>query len=76
MFPLPYPRGIFQLLVQAVGDSRVDKEEGQGLPNKPDPTRVGAHVVREDGQLPTFQHVLQLFVGSSSAGCVGKGPPA
>lgn len=45
-------------------------------PTDPDPTREGAHVVREDGQLPAFQHVFQLFVGSSPASCVEKGPPA
>lgn len=37
---LPCPRGIFQFMVQAVGDSRVDRRRGKGVyPTDPDPTR-------------------------------------
>lgn len=32
----------------------------------------GAHIVREDGQFSTLQHVFQLFVGCGPSGCGEK----
>lgn len=39
--------------------------------NRPAPAR--AHVIREDGQLPALQHVLQFFVGCGPSGCGEEG---
>lgn len=32
-------------------------------------SRCDAYIIGEDGQLATLQHVLQLLIGRSSAGC-------
>ena len=37
------------------------------------PPLHGAHIVCEDGQLPTLQHVFQFFVGCGPSGCGKKG---
>ena len=37
------------------------------------PPLRGAHIIREDGQLSTLQHVFQFFVGCGPSGCGEKG---